>query len=504
MTLHKKQRYLIVLRSEDWSDVPNPFATSGGFFFSYKLLNRIFSCTILGTMTKHSSGATVVTRFAPSPTGLLHVGGFRTALFNYLYAKHNGGKVILRIEDTDKERSKPEYEKNILEGLEWLDLKCDETYKQSERTEVYTSYLSKIVKEGKAYVSKETPKDGGRDEVIRFKNPNTVIVFNDLIRGETKFDTTDLGDFVIAKSLTEPLYHFAVVVDDHEMGITHVIRGEEHISNTPRQILIGRAIGAREPIYAHVPLILAPDRSKLSKRRGARALTSYRDEGYLPEALINYMAMLGWNPGTEEELFTLEELVKIFDIAKVQKSGAIYNEEKLRWLNKEHLKRKTLHSIEPAVEEVVKKSEVFKEKHWKMPKGLIQKISPIVLDRISTFGDIETMLSGGELNYFFEEPEYEKSDLLWKDEESKNDTIAHLTEATRLLEESSDKGLANAESVKELLWNYATEKGKGSVLWPIRFALTGREKSPDPFTVIAILGKETSISRLKKATALLA
>src|SRR3989344_6503569 len=216
----------------------------------------------------------VVTRFAPSPTGNLHIGGFRTALFNYLYARHNAGKLILRIEDTDKERSKPEYEKNILEGLDWLGLTFDAVYRQSERCDIHSHYVSKLITEGKAYVSKEEVGQtigGKRDSVIRFKNPNKVINFYDLIRGEISFDTTKLVDFVIAKSLKEPLYNFAVVVDDHEMGVTHVIRGEEHISNTPRQILIGTAIGATPPVYAHLPLILAPDKSKLSKRKGARS-----------------------------------------------------------------------------------------------------------------------------------------------------------------------------------------------------------------------------------------
>ncbi len=451
---------------------------------------------------KHENHNSVVTRFAPSPTGTLHVGGFRTALFNFLYARHAGGKVILRIEDTDKERSKPEYEKNILDGLEWLGLKFDETYKQSERTEIYIKYLQKLIAGGKAYVSKEEEtnlKEGERSEVIRFKNPNTTINFFDLIRGETKFDTTELGDFVIAKSLNEPLYHFAVVVDDHEMAVTHVIRGEEHISNTPRQILIGEAIGARRPIYAHLPLILAPDKSKLSKRRGARALTDYRDQGYMPETLLNYMALLGWNPGGEQEIFSLDELVKIFDISKVQKSGAIYNEEKLRWLNREYLKKKSLHTLGQEIEARIKNSELVKKNHWKISKILVEKITPVILDRIHVLSDIDSMIEAGELDYFFEEPTYKKEDLIWKEEKTEATTAAHLREAIRLLSGAREETFSKSESIKELLWNYASEKGRGNVLWPVRFALTGKMKSPDPFTVISILGKKDSISRLEKA-----
>ena len=216
----------------------------------------------------------IVTRFAPSPTALMHAGSYRTAVFSYLYAKQNKGKFILRIEDTDKARSTKEFEKNITESLEWLELTHDEFYRQSERTEIYTEWLNKLIKEDKAYVSDErnsqnterkiTEGEVMRDSVIRFRNSNKKVKFHDVIRGDIEFDTTELGDFIIAKSLTEPIFHFVVVLDDFLMGITHVIRGEDHISNTPRQILIQEALGAPTPLYAHLPLVLAPDRSKLS------------------------------------------------------------------------------------------------------------------------------------------------------------------------------------------------------------------------------------------------
>ena len=260
----------------------------------------------------------VVTRFAPSPTGQFHLGGVRSALYNYLFAKQNKGTYILRSEDTDKERSKKEYEDNFLELFEWLGLKPDQFFRQSERTEIYKKYLEKMIADGFAYVSKEEVKEAGqRSEVIRFKNPNKKIIFSDIILGEISFDTTDLKDFVIARSLTEPLYHLTVVIDDSEMAITHVIRGQEHIANTPRQILIQEAIGASRPLYAHLPLILGKDRAKLSKRDPeVISALEYRDLGYLPEALINFMALIGWNPGGEQEVFTLVELIKKFDIRK--------------------------------------------------------------------------------------------------------------------------------------------------------------------------------------------
>ena len=268
---------------------------------------------------------------APSPTGNFHIGGARTALFNFLYARKHEGKFIIRIEDTDKERSKKEFEEDIIESLNWLGLKYDELYRQSDREEVYKKYLKKMLDLGSVYI-----KDG--EQVIRFKNPNKKIKFNDLIRGDIEFDTTELEDFIIAKNVNEPLYHLAVVVDDHEMAITHIIRGEDHISNTPRQILIQEAIGAERPLYAHLPLILAQDRSKLSKRKHGEAVSVnyYRQKGILPQALINYLALLGWNPGTDEEIFTLNELIKVFDLSRVHKGGAMFDEKKLAWVNRKH------------------------------------------------------------------------------------------------------------------------------------------------------------------------
>lgn len=442
----------------------------------------------------------IIARIAPSPTGNLHIGTARAALFNFLFVRKNKGKFIVRIEDTDKERSKKEYEDNILEGLSWLGLAHDEFFRQSEREEVYRRYLKKLIEDGFAYVSKEEPKEAGeRAEVIRFKNPNKVVSFTDIIRGEVTFDTTELKDFVIAKSLEEPLYHLAVVVDDHEMGVTHVIRGEDHISNTPRQILIGEAIGAKRPVYGHIPLILAPDRSKLSKRHGATSVAEYKERGYLPEAIVNYLALLGWNPGTEQEVFTLSELIEAFDISKVQKGGAIFDEEKLKWINKEHLKKWSRADIEKEIMSRITNSEIFKTREWKVPlEGDISEFVETTFERILCWKDLYDLLTVGDLDYFFESPEYATESLLWKGEKESAPTLRHLERAIKNFEEVSNADWAK-DVIKESLWNYATEEGRGNVLWPVRFALSGKDKSPDPFALAQMLGKKETLARLEKA-----
>ena len=358
---------------------------------------------------KNNSTQTIVTRFAPSPTGVLHMGGVRTALFSYLFAKQNNGKFVLRIEDTDKARNKQEWTDGLLNDLAWLGFKHDELYIQSERAGIHKKYLEKLIADGFAYVSKETPTEPGqRDEVIRFKNPNKKVIIHDLIRGEVEVDTTDLGDFVIARSIDEPVYHLAVVIDDFEMGITHVIRAEEHLSNTPRQILIQEAIGAPRPTYAHLPLVLAPDRTKLSKRKHAdiASLTPFRERGYLPEAILNFVALIGWNPGTDKEIFTLDELIQEFRLDKVQKGGAIFNIEKLNWINKEHINRMTSDAQFAKILEQI-------------PQGIdlivVRKIQKLILDRINAFGEIKALFDQGEFSFFFAKPEYAKEKLLWKD-----------------------------------------------------------------------------------------
>lgn len=436
---------------------------------------------------------TVVTRFAPSPTGLLHAGNYRTALFSYVFALQNKGKFILRIEDSDRARSKREYEDNILESLAWLGIPHHEFFRQSDRTEIHRSYIQKLIDSGHAFISKETPKEpGDREEVIRFKNPNTKIKFKDLIRGEIESDTTEQGDFVIARSMDEPVFHLVVVVDDHDMGVTHIIRGEDHISNTARHILIQQALGFEVPIYAHLPLLLSPDRSKLSKRKGALPMTYYRDKGYLPQALVNYMALLGWNPGTEQEVLSFDEILAQFKLEKVQKSGAIFDDEKLKWFNRQY---------------IIKLSDADFSEHarpflpeWIVPKSdTLKKLVPVLRDKITTFGEISTMFSAtGELAFVHLIADYKKESLLWKKSPDASQAAAHLVEVKSLLGLLAADAFS-ADAVKQAVWPYVEAKGKGDVLWPLRMALTGQDKSPDPFVSASLLGKVESLKRIDAA-----
>lgn len=435
---------------------------------------------------------------------MLHVGAYRAGLYNYLFAKQHRGVFILRIEDTDRERSLPEYETNIRESLGWLGIEADDTYTQSDRHERHTEVLQNLIDSGNAYISKEeVKKEGQRAEVIRFKNPNKQLTFEDTIRGSVTFDTTDLGDFVIAKSLEEPLYHLAVVVDDFDSEVTHVIRGEDHISNTPRQILIQEAINAPRPIYAHIPLILAEDKSKLSKRNGARAILEYRDEGFLPDAILNYMALLGWNPGTEQEIFIRDELLDEFSLERVHKGGAIFSEEKMRWINREHLKRLAPAELRTRIKDFLERSARLAEKDWKLTDKILDRIEPIIIERIETFKDATDQLDEGELDYFFEAPTYPDPDaIIWKTS-TREQAAEHLQHTATTLKKLPDSAFEDYEEIKRSLWEYADEKGRGDVLWPLRFALSSKQKSPDPFTLIRALGRHESLERIQSALAAL-
>lgn len=442
----------------------------------------------------------IITRFAPSPTGHLHIGGVRSALFNYLYARKYGGIFILRIEDTDKERSKKEFEQSILESFEWLNLSYDKLYRQSEHTDTYKKYLEQLIAENKAYISEETPKEpGDRNNVIRFRNPGTRVTFADKILGTITVDTTDLGDFVIAKDLETPVFHFANVVDDHEMGVTLVMRAQEHAPNTPRQILLWQALGWPLPEYAHIPLILAPDKTKLSKRHGAADTREYRDMGYLPEAILNFMALIGWNPGTEQELFTLPELIEAFDLDRVQKSPGVFNVEKLDWMNKEYIRKlpstTQLELIEERIPVSIKNLPKYNEK-------IMEKLLPILVDRIMKFQDIETMCGAGELTYFFQQPVYESILLSFKGETKPEVTKSNLESIITFLSSISETDFT-ADLLKEKILAMLDPKARGQTLHPMRVALSGRLQSPDPFTIAGILGKEETLIRLKNALSIL-
>lgn len=445
----------------------------------------------------------VVTRIAPSPTGYLHFGLARTALFCYLYAKKKGGKYILRIEDTDIARNRPEFERDIHEQFAWLALIPDETYKQSTHRARHKAALEQLIAQDAAYVSKEPAKDDPTREVavIRLRNAGERVGFTDLIRGEISFDTTELGDFVIARSSDEPLYHLAVVVDDHDEGVTHVIRGEDHISNTARHILLQRALGFPTPLYAHLPLILMGDKSKMSKRREGSSVKYYRDLGILPEALINYIALLGWNPGTEKEIFSMDELIVAFEIEKIHKSGAVFDPEKLRWYNREYLNNLTPRQfaayIEPTLLGVLQSRDVT------VSREMLEKILPVVRERISTLQDLREMIAAGEFDFFFSEPAIEAAKIPQKGGD-KSVAVKHLDYIHQLWSTLRDESFADPERLKESVWEYATREGRGTVLWPLRYSLSGREKSPDPFMIASIIGKDTALSRIQSARAQLA
>lgn len=433
----------------------------------------------------------VITRFPPSPTGYFHIGGARTALFNYLFAAHNGGVMYLRFEDTDRARSKREYEDDIIAGLDWLGIKYTKTepLRQSERLDAYRACLRALIEKGAAYEA-EASESGGR--VVRFKNPNTRVVFDDIVRGPVSFDTTELKDFVIARNINDPLYHLAVAADDCDTGVTHVIRGEDHLSNTQRQILILEALGFERPFYAHIPLILAPDRTKLSKRRGAVSVNEYRRMGYEPDALVNYLALLGWTPPSGREKLSREELIAEFDIAAVHKSGAVFDAEKLRWLNRRYV-------VEAPDEKVLEEARRRVHEH---DSEVTAKLIPLIRERISVWSDIDDMAKKGEFAYFFHDPALEASKIAGHGSGARV-AEKHLAAVSSLLEKLSADGFA-AENVRGAVWEYATREGRGAVLWPMRYALSGREKSADPFAIASVIGKKATLRRIGKAREALA
>ncbi len=439
-------------------------------------------------------------RIAPSPTGIMHIGTVRTALFNYLYAKQGGGAFIVRIEDTDKERNKPEYEDAIWRDLSWCGLEPDERYRQSEHIDRHREEIQLLLRSDAAYLSKEPSKKdpGSFVEVVRLRNRGRSITFDDMIRGEVTFDTSDLGDFVIARSIDDPLYHLAVVVDDADEGITHVLRAEEHLSNTPRQILIQEALGYPRPAYGHVPLILAPDRSKLSKRKHHAGIDFYRDAGYVPEALLNYLALLGWNPGGERELFTLPELVAEFDIGRIQKAGAIFDAEKLKWFNRQYLLQLPEKEFEATagarLEAALDRAGIRAE------ATTLQALVPLLKERIHVWQDIDALVETGELEFFFNRPQVEPRSIPQKGTAA-DEAKRHLQNVAELLRSVHES--KSGEHLKDIIMKYADKEGRGVVLWPVRYALTGRSRSPDPFSIISVIGTSESIARLDAAASAL-
>lgn len=479
-------------------------------------------------------------RLAPSPTGWFHIGNARTGLFNFLFARKTGGKFILRIEDTDKLRSKKVYEDNILNGLRWLGLDWDEgpekegdfgPYRQSQRLDIYAKYLQQLLDEGKAYYCFCTqeeleaqeqdmasrglaPKYSGKCRnlpettvnqylkdkkraVIRIKMPNTTLKFNDLIRGEIEFNLDLIGDIVIAKSLKEPLYNFAAVIDDYLMKITHIIRGEDHISNTPKQNIIQEALGFPRPIYAHLPMILGPDRAKLSKRHGAMALTDYRKLGYLPETMVNFLALLGWHPYDEEEVMNLEELINRFELERVQKGGAVFNLQKLNWFNAQYLKKLPSDKVFTYFSDYLS-NYAPKKDFLRADADYLKKLLEIELSRMNKFSDLFKTS-----DFFFKKTiEYPKELLSWKGE-SESEIKQALDASYSILEaiNNEDFNRINLQSkfYAFIESNPAYQGNRGKLLWPLRVALSGQKDSPGPFEIAEVLGKKETLRRLQEA-----
>lgn len=459
----------------------------------------------------------VKTRFAPSPTGYLHVGGARTALFSWLYARHCNGQFVLRIEDTDRERSTQPAIDAILESMEWLNLRWDEgPYYQTKRYDRYREVINQLLKEGKAYkcycskerleklredqlAKKEKPRYDGhcRDDhsehdesepyVIRFKNPTEgVVAFDDMIKGHIEFKNSELDDMIIQRSDGNPTYNFCVVIDDWDMGITHVIRGDDHVNNTPRQINIYKALGAPVPVFGHVAMILGDDGNKLSKRHGAVSVMQYREDGYLPEALLNYLVRLGWSHG-DEEVFTIEEMIKYFDPNNISNSASRFNTKKLDWLNAHYMKTLPV-------------EEVAKELVWHFNRlGLTNlengpKPELIVKNYAERTHTLKEMAQKA-LCYYQDFEEYDAAAVKkW----IKEGSVDILKKSYEVLEALPDW---NPQDVDVALENLAKslEVGMGKVGQPLRVAMTGTAMSPGIGDTMLLVGRDRALSRIQKA-----
>lgn len=466
-------------------------------------------------------------RFAPSPTGELHIGGARTALFNYLVARANKGTFILRIDDTDLERSRPEYTEGLINSMRWLGLDWEEgPYFQSQRLEEYNRAAARLLEEDKAYHCYCTPEElaggreaarkagkpylypgtcsclsqeearaylaAGRSPVIRLRTPDRgETVVRDLIRGEVRFDNSTLDDFIIVKSNGLPTYNFASVVDDALMQISDVIRGEEHLSNTPRQQLCIEALGYEAPRYAHVPMILAPDRSKLSKRHGATSVEEFRDRGYLPQALLNYIALLGWSPG-EKEIVSLSEMVSLFSLERVNKTAAIYDTTKLTWMNGHYLREAPLEWLAENAIPFFEAEGLLKAPVEGAALNYFQKIVDAVRDRVKTLVE----LADASTYFYRDEFPYDPKGV--EKHFRKEGSADLLRRAAGLLRSLEPFDL---ESIEKAYRSLCEELGvsTGRLIHPTRLAISGRTMGPGLFEIIVLLGRNKTVDRLERA-----
>ncbi|MBI4252878.1 glutamate--tRNA ligase [Candidatus Uhrbacteria bacterium] len=488
------------------------------------------------------------TRMAPSPTGFLHIGTARTALFNYLFARKHGGRFVLRIEDTDKDRSRREFEADIIEGLHWLGIHWDEgpdvggphgPYRQSERITIYKKYLMQLYEQDLVYscyctqeelererelqmLAKQPPRYSGicrglsdakrktlegqgRTSVLRFKTPQRVVSIADLIRGDITFDTATLDDMIIAKNIETPLFNFAVVIDDFLMNITHVIRGEDHISNTPKQLLLGESLGFSAPLFGHLPLILNTDRTKLSKRQNKVSLLEYKNEGYLSEAIVNFLVLLGWSAENDRELFSLDELENIFSLDRVHKAGAVFNLAKLDWFNAHYIRATPIDILTArCIPFLVDAHHITHNDDGSYTITATQRT--IEINDLRQIVSLEQQrmkkLSGcaSALGYLFvDQPHYDASLLAWKGM-TLDDVVAQLLFLEQHLSEISEDQFTSSiieQRVKEAI--ALADKKNGEVLWPFRVALTGQTASPSPFDIAPTLGKTLTLRRIAYA-----
>jgi glutamyl-tRNA synthetase len=475
-------------------------------------------------------------RFAPSPTGYLHVGGARTALFNWLFARREGGTYLLRIEDTDVERNRPDLVDGILEGLKWLGVEWDEgPYFQSERLEMYKAAAEKLLASGAAFhcyckasayaggdaapaeegegddegtkAKKQpacpcrqlTPEERGAKEkegirpAVRFAVPHDGVTnFEDAVFGAREVQNGEVEDFVLLRSTGLPTYQLSVVVDDIDMRITHVIRGADHLSNTPKQVLIYRALGAEPPIFAHVPLILGTDRHRLSKRHGATSVGSYEEEGFLPEAFRNFLALLGWAPGNNEEYLRTPELIEKFSLSGISRSNGVFDRAKLEWYNTQYLQKPPVEEVVPYVEGQLKRDGLWQDKWGTTDKAWLARAVDLIRPRTRLLGDFTTWARG----FFTDDFEYdlEARDKFWKDEK----IPALLAKATAALEalpdwnhdacDAASRGVATAEGVKA-----------GVLINAIRVAIVGRAVAPPLFDTMVVIGRDAILRRMHKA-----
>ncbi|GER93682.1 glutamate--tRNA ligase [Dissulfurispira thermophila] len=458
-------------------------------------------------------------RFAPSPTGHLHIGGARTALFNYLFARHHNGVFILRIEDTDRSRSTEEYIEAIIEGMKWLKLDWDEgPYRQTDRFDIYRSYIKRLLEEGKAYrcycTSEEleqrrqesisqgkTPKYDGRCRnirepipdkpyAVRFKMPEEgQTVVNDMIKGIVEFDNDQLEDLIIMRSDGTPTYNFVVVVDDIDMEITHIIRGDDHLNNTPKQIHIYKAFNWEPPQFGHLPMILGADKARLSKRHGATSVMAYKDMGYLPDALVNYLVRLGWSYG-DQEIFTRDELIKYFSLENIGKSAAVFNPEKLLWLNSQYIIKEDAKNLAEMVIPFLIKEGIITEGQ-RLDIDWLTKAVSTLKERAKTLVELANSLKYYILDYVEIDPKAKEKFL-------KPENIRHLSELKELLSGVLD---FTAAEIEKVFHAFVEKHGLklGAIAQPVRVAITGGTASPGLFEVLEIVGKDKVLKRLSKA-----